>query len=55
MCNCENYETSYVVGDGYLYYTFKCNECGKEWFEVYQLCFIETVDGNLEENEEYSV
>lgn len=54
MCNCENYELNNILGDGRLFYTYKCIDCGREWFEVYQLCLIETVNGSLEDSEEYS-
>ena len=54
MCECMNYEMEAIVGDGYLFYTYKCNDCGKEWFDVFQLNHIETVEGRLEDNEDWS-
>lgn len=53
MCECTNYEMNHVLGDGRFFYCYKCNDCGREWFEVYQLNFIEECEGNLEDNEDW--
>lgn len=54
MCKCMNYETNHILGDGRFFYCYKCNDCGREWFEVYQLDFIEECEGKLEDNEDWS-
>lgn len=53
MCKCMNYDTKIVIGDERLFRCHKCNDCSREWFDVYQLNHIETVEGNLEENEDW--
>lgn len=55
ISNCENYCVSGYMGEGeHYYYCYKCNDCGREWFDVFQLVYMETVEGNLEESYDYS-
>lgn len=55
ISNCENYNITGRAGEGeHYYYCYKCNDCGREWFDVFQLVFIETVDGNLDDSYDYS-
>ena len=37
----------------YYYYCYKCNDCGREWFEVFALNYVETVEGSLDLNPDW--
>ena len=52
-CNCDNYEQIGKIGDGYYYYCYKCNDCGREWFEVFALNYVETVEVSLDLNPDW--
>jgi hypothetical protein len=48
MCKCENYKESIFV-DNKMIIAFKCEDCGREWFEVYDIQYKGEYEGNYEE------
>lgn len=48
MCKCDNYE-KFIAIDNHMVVAYKCQDCGREWFQVYNIQLEGEYEGNFED------